>query len=184
MSAQLVTRARPRTTFPASIRARAGFTLLEILLVLGLIGLLTSVLVVGINQLTADRPTTPEEVFWQAIAECRKQALLSSQDVTLMFSDKEKPPALAAAWKGGGTRFPFENASDLKVDFLAAQKGGSAILLGGQLVETKTVPHVTFYADGTCSSFRAQFKSAGSEVRVLTVDPWTCAPVLPDSEKR
>ncbi len=165
-------------------RRSAAFTLLEILLVLALIGLLTSVLVVGVNQMTADKPTTPDEVFWHAVGQCRKQALLSSHDVLLTFSSKEKQVALNATWPGGGATFPFESAPDLKVDFLTAQKGESAILLGGQLVETKTIPHVTFYADGTCAPFRAQFKSPGGESRVLAIDPWTCAAVLPAAEKR
>ena len=67
--------------------------------------------------------------------------------------------------------------AELTVDFLTMQKGASSILIGGVLVETQTVPFVTFYSDGTCSAFRAQFMRNGAS-HVLSVDPWTCAPML------
>ncbi len=165
-------------------RSAAAFTLLEILLVLGLIGLLSTVLIIGVNQMTTDQSPTPEDVFWKAVGECRKQALLSSQNVTLAFSNKDKQVALIATWKGGGQVFPFDTTEALKVDFLPASKGGSTILLGGQLVETTTLAHVTFYDDGTCTPFRAQLKFPGSEARMLAIDPWTCAAVLPAKDSR
>ena len=70
---------------------------------------------------------------------------------------------------------------ELTVDFLSAQPGQSSVLIGGELVDTKTVPAVTFYPDGTCSPFRAQFR-AGGAAKVLSIDPWTCAQVLPKVE--
>jgi general secretion pathway protein H len=39
------------------------------------------------------------------------------------------------------------------------------------------LPYVTFYADGTCSPFRAQLRTGGP-ARFVTLDPWTCAPLL------
>jgi general secretion pathway protein H len=56
--------------------------------------------------------------------------------------------------------------------------GGNTILVGGVLIESKTIPHVTFYSDGTCQAFRAQFTRGGAS-SILSIDPWTCAPVLP-----
>ena len=64
------------------------------------------------------------------------------------------------------------------MDFLSTQKARSLILVGGQAVETQTIPSVTFYGDGTCSPFRAQIRT-GLTPRVLEIDPWTCAEVLP-----
>ena len=69
-------------------------------------------------------------------------------------------------------------AGDLTVDFLGAStKGGNTILVGGVLIEAKTIPYVTFYSDGTCLPFRAQFTRGGAS-SILAIDPWTCAPVL------
>ena len=70
---------------------------------------------------------------------------------------------------------------DLTVDFLAASAGQSAVLIGGELVSTQTVPAVTFYPDGTCAAFRLQLR-AGAAAHVLNIDPWTCAQVLPRQE--
>ena len=76
--------------------------------------------------------------------------------------------------------FAVQNSgdADFEVSFLAAGKGGPTILLGGVLLESQPISHVTFYSDGTCSPFRLQLMRGGS-VSTLSVDPWTCAPVLP-----
>jgi general secretion pathway protein H len=83
-------------------------------------------------------------------------------------------------------RFPVspELAGDLEVDFLgAATQGTNAILVGGVLLEARSLPHATFFPDGTCAPFRAQLARAGGR-SVLRVDPWTCAPVLtPDDDR-
>jgi general secretion pathway protein H len=53
------------------------------------------------------------------------------------------------------------------------------MLLGGVAVESQAMKFVTFYSDGTCSPFRAQFVRNGETSTPLVIDPWTCAPVLP-----
>jgi general secretion pathway protein H len=85
------------------------------------------------------------------------------------------PPPDANA--GVLAEYPVPNAGDLEVTFLSTQKGGNTILLGGVLVETTTVPYATFYTDGTCSPFRAQFMK-NAAVHIISIDPWTCAPML------
>ena len=156
-----------------------AFTVLEVLMVIALIAMLTGVLVTGSARMANGRVVTPEDVFWKAVVETRKAALLSGREVRLSYTDKDKERALVA--KGGDgaeQRFPFEWPGELKVDFLSTQKSSSSILLGGQLVETQTIPFVTFYGDGTCSPFRLQLRTGG-EPRVLLIDPWTCSLVLP-----
>jgi type II secretory pathway pseudopilin PulG len=159
---------------------RSGaFTVLEVLVVIALIALLTGVLVTGSARMANGQAATPEDVFWKAVLETRKAALLSGSEVRLTFTDKDKERALVAkATDGTEQRFPFEWAGELKMDFLSTQKGTSSILLGGQAIETQTIPFVTFYGDGTCSPFRLQIRTSG-EARVLAIDPWTCALVLP-----
>lgn len=166
----------PAAETPSS---RAAFTLLEVLLTLALIGLLTSVLVIGAMSLTEPKPITVEDVFWKAVSESRKTALLSDHEVRLRFFTKGKTYALVATGPGGEQRYPIEKQEDLKVEFLAQQKSGSAILINSQLVETQTIPFVTFFGDGTCSPFRVQIRAAGGAPRSISIDPWTCAPVLP-----
>ena len=178
---------------------RRGFTLLEILLTLALIGLLAAFLVGGSARLLSTRGATPTEVFWQAVAEARRTALKSGREVRLSFDretraflllDSEAPPPAAPgeppATERALRRFPVspELAGDLEVDFLgAATQGANAILVGGVLLEARSLPHATFFPDGTCASFRAQLARAGGR-SVLRVDPWTCAPVLTPEDER
>lgn len=162
---------------------RLGFTLLEILVTLAIIGLVSSVLVVGAIRLTEPKSARPEDTFWKALNAARKQALLSGQEARLRFIKDKKDVAFSVQGPMNEERFPVENPGELVVDFLSTQKSASAILIRGQLVETQTIPFVTFYGDGTCTPFRVQFRS-GSAPRSIAIDPWTCAQILPTAEGR
>jgi general secretion pathway protein H len=163
----------------AAITSSAAFTLLEILLALALIAMMAGVLVVGAIHLTDPKPITPEDIFWKALTETRKQALLSNQEVTLRVAKgtKDKGIAFIANGPAGEARYPVEVKEKITIDFLSTQAASSAILINSQLVETQTIPFVTFYGDGTCSPFRVQFHSTGP-ARSIAIDPWTCAQVL------
>ncbi len=174
--------------------ALPGFTILEILLALAIIGLIGTVLIGGGAGLLADKNVTPDDVFIKAVLEARKLALTSEKEVRLVFrrdGDTRRfalvDTAAPAADPLGGLppdpnagvlrEFPVPAAGDLEVSFLSTQKGGNMILLGGVAYGTTTVPHVTFYTDGTCTPFRAQFSRQGN-VHTTGIDPWTCAAVL------
>ena len=163
------------------------------LLSIAIVGLLAAVLVGGSARLLSEQPVTPTEVFWKSVQEARKAALKSGHEVRLKFEKEKKhfvlldglAPATLAA--DGFTReetplktFPISAAAarDLAIEFLGGgAKGGSVILVGGVMLETQTLPFVTFYSDGTCTAFRAQFSRPGG-ASILSIDPWTCAPVL------
>ena len=154
-----------------------GFTLLEVLVTIALIALLTGVLVVGTSRLLGDRPKTPDELFWLAAAAARNEALLHNHSVRLSLDTKSCEFILASA--AAETRMPFVPAQLAAIDFLPPKSPStySAILIAGELVETRNHPFVTFYSDGTCSPFRVQLKGR-TQTRVLEIDPWTCAPML------
>ena len=158
-------------------RPRRGFTLLEVLITIALIALLAGVLVVGTNRLLRSKPMSADELFWVAANATRKDALLNNRDVRLRLDPKTRE--FVALSTGGETRYPFVIKETAELDFLAPKSAGagSSILVGGELVETQTLPAVTFYDDGTCSPFRVQLKTT-SGTRVLDIDPWTCAPML------
>lgn len=160
-----------------------GFTLIEVLVTLGLIALLTGVLVVGANSLLADHPKSPEELFWATVGEVRKDALLGNRDVRLSFDSRTNE--FVASSSGSEARYPFVAKETAEFEFLAPKSPGnfSAILVAGQLVETQTIPYVTFYNDGTCSPFRVQLKTR-TGARALEIDPWTCAPMLTAETRR
>ncbi len=166
-------------------RKRAGFTLLEVLVVLAMLALFTGLFITTSTGLASGRRTA-EDVFWEAVTEARKQALMAGRESRMLYAagSRDEPAAVSIVMDGKETRMPFDAQDDVKLEFLSAQKARSTILVGGQLVETQTLPYVTFYGDGTCSPFRAQLRNKGVDPRVLAIDPWTCAQVLPSSEDK
>lgn len=165
-------------TAPRFAGGRSGFTLLEVLITLALIALLTGVLVIGTNRLLSDRPKSADELFWAAASKVRQDALLNNREVRLSLDLKTYE--FVAYSEGVETRYPFVGKTTAELEFLAAKAVGtssSSILVGGNVVETQTIPFVMFYRDGTCSPFRVQLKSRNG-VRVLEIDPWTCAQML------
>ena len=155
--------------------------MLEILLVLALVGLIGALLAAGVARVFSNDHPTPEDVFWQACRSAQKLASLSEHEVSLSFDAQEKK----LVWGNGQetAAAAFDTAGGVVgVQFLQAQKGGSLILVAGQVVETQEVPRVMFYPDGTCTAFRVQFR-VGANAWQLAIDPWTCAPVLEKTEK-
>ena len=152
-----------------------GFTLLEIVLAVAVIGLMATV-VIGVSaHLLSEAPRDPEAVFWRACQEARKAALDKGGDVRLAFDDKAKAFVLSGALSEA---FAIPAAEeDFGVELLSGQEGGPSALVGGVLVSTQMVPYVTFFSDGTCVPFRVQIRSRGG-VHVISIDPWTCAQVL------
>jgi Tfp pilus assembly protein FimT len=182
---------RPAERRPAR-RLAVGFTLLEILLALTLIGMVAAVLIGGSVHLLTDKPLTPHESFWNAVQQSRKTALTLEREVRLRFDGEKKQflildgVASGELAADGVTReevplkvlpVPATADSDLVVEFLAATSGGNAILVGGVMLESQPIAYVTFYPDGTCTAFRAQFVRNGV-ADIFGIDPWTCAPML------
>ena len=156
-----------------------AFTLLEILLALALLGLLAAGLVSGASQLMDGRPKSPTEVFWEAARTARRTALKSETETRLSYDSKEK--AFLVDDGHAPKSFPVAGGRELTIDLLHAQAGGGSVLIGGELVDTSTMPSVSFYSDGTCQPFRVQIRSTGP-AEILSIDPWTCAPVLKEAK--
>lgn len=158
---------------------RRAFTLLELLLAVALLGILSAALVAIAPRLADGRPDSPQDIFWEAVRTARRSALTTEREVRLRFDEKEKE----FVHEGGSSqKFPVLKTPDLTIDFLHAKSSGGSILIGGQLVDTQTLPSVSFFPDGTCSPFRVQFRTTGP-AQIVAIDPWTCAPVLIDATK-
>jgi general secretion pathway protein H len=161
-------------------RLSDAFTLIEILLAVALLGLLSAAMVSVAGHLAGSRPKSPQEIFWEAARMARRTALKSETEVRLSYDAKIKAFVLEA--KEGAQNFPVPEIRDLTIDFLQAQTTGGSILIGGQLVDTQTIPAVSFFPDGTCTPFRVQFRTNGP-AHIVAIDPWTCAPVLGEPKK-
>lgn len=164
-------------------------------MVIALLALFATILVTGSARMLDMQPVTSEEVFWKAVQEARKRALKAEHEMRLQFDDRKKQFAIYDGMAPGLAEtnnslsieevtpvatFPLvRGAENLNIDFLGASVG-HRIIVAGTVVESQTVPFVTFYSDGTCSPFRVQFRrSSGADgASVLAVDPWTCAPML------
>ncbi len=157
----------------------SAFTLLEMLLGLALIALLAGALIGGSSALLAEKPVSADDVFWATVQAARKSALNGQQDLNLRYDEKAKAFQLIGPDNSAVGAFPIANApSDLTVEFLSTQRTGGLILLGGTVVETEPLTGgVTFYSDGTCTSFRLQIRANGGS-HILAIDPWTCSPVI------
>jgi general secretion pathway protein H len=162
---------------------RGGFTLIEVLLAIALVGLLSWIFVGASNALFAERGLSPDEQFWAACAAARKEALEERRSVLLTVETKD-PRTRGFTLNDGSqkTVMPITGPDDLEVDFHPVQSdSSSSSLIGGTLVETQPLAAATFYNDGTCTPFRAQVRVAAG-AHILSVDPWTCAPVLSKSD--
>jgi general secretion pathway protein H len=158
---------------------RRGFTLIEILLVVALIGLVGWIFIGGSTALMTEK-VSPDDQFWKATAAARKEALEEGQSVIMTFDSRAKGFVLN---DGAQKRtIPVTGADDLTIDFHPVQSDtSSSVLVGGTLVETEPLAAVTFYNDGTCTPFRVQIRGNGA-AHLLSVDPWTCAPMLNKSD--
>jgi general secretion pathway protein H len=161
-------------------RETKAFSLIEILLAVALLGLLSAVMVSVAVRFVDGKPKAPEEIFWEAARTARRSALTSEREVWLSYDPKEKGFLLEGGT--GGKKFPVPENRDLTIDFLHAQSAGGSILIGGQLVDTQTLPSVSFFPDGTCSPFRVQFRTTGP-AHIVSIDPWTCAQILAEPKK-
>ena len=161
---------------------RAGFTLLEILLVIALIALMGTIFIGGSQAMLADKARSLDDQFWQATARARKTALEDRQSVIMAYDAKTRAFVLADGLRNAS--LPVTGPDDLVIDFHPSQvQAGSEVLVGGTLVETQAMSSVTFYNDGTCTPFRVQIR-ANNTAHLLSIDPWTCAPVLSASDAR
>lgn len=156
-----------------STRRRAGFTLVEVVLVVAMLALGASLFVNSISDLVRTREPRADEIFWQGITAARQLALETNQTVTLKY-DKEKHLLTWAAGSASLQTLPFPGRL---LEFLPVTEQGT-ILLGGQLAETGSLTLIRFYADGGCDAFRAQLTDATDHRTILAIDPWTCAPML------
>lgn len=154
-------------------RWRAAFTLVEVLLAVAILGFVSLLFVSSASDLFRTSEPRPDEVFWQGVNAARQLALESNQTVTLRY-DQEKHTLI---WTAGPETVRSLAFPGRLLEFLPVTEQGT-VLLGGQLAETGSLKLIRFYPDGGCDAFRVQLTGTAGRRTVLSIDPWTCAPML------
>ena len=163
-------------------RLHRGFTLLETLLVLGLLSMLAAVLVGGSAQLLKGTARSdPEDALLALLQTLRRQAVEQGKVIELTAVTTGDPDDPDFRWKpetadedepGREELLPKVNGVAVKI--LAPESTG-AILLGGVAAETP-LARMRFYPDGTCDRVRLDI-TRGDTRRLTPIDPLTCAPL-------
>lgn len=160
---------------PRAPRPSSGFTLIEILLVIAVMALLSTLFITGVGVLASREERTLEEVFEEAMREARWLALEGERPVMLGFDDENK--AFFLIRETGGQRlheYPVDqNAS---VRFLKQRPRATYVLIRGELVQTEPVEQVAFFPDGSSVPFSVEIGYTADR-RTYAVDPWTGAPL-------
>ena len=160
------------------MRHRHAFTLVEVLVVVALLGILSTVFISNAADLFRAKELRADDAFWQAVTASRQLALESNQIVVLQY-DEEKHQLKWAGETVAGSTLAYPGK---QLQFLATNAQGF-ILLGGQLTETDPLKFVRFFPDGGCDGFRAQVVDKTDKRMVLAVDQWTCAPIVTPANK-
>ncbi len=154
----------------------AGFTLLEILLVLTLIALLGSVMIGGAaSLLNASKEQDPESAMLTLLQKTRGEAVEKNTIVELVQHAEEQSFLVST----GGVEVLPKIQGGARVTLLRADFSGAS-LIGGQ-IEERPIERIRFYPDGSCDPMRVQVRK-GEVRRVYTIDPWTASP-LPEGGK-
>lgn len=161
--------------------ARSGFTLLETLLVLGLISMLAAVLIGGsASLLKGTARDDPESALMALLQTVRRQAVEQAKVIELKpdIETDGEDAILSYAWHNQKETLPVSGDTRVKI---IAPEVKVAILLGGQM-EERALTRIRFYPDGTCDRMRVEIIRNQAR-RVIPIDPLTCAPLPPENAK-
>jgi len=170
----------------ASARSRAGFTLLEVLLVLALIGSMASLAVIGIDSIARTTPADSlEGAFWAALRDAREAAMRTRRVQEITFNADELQFVIDG---GGAVRTESVNldsppdSDKFEAVFKQVLPTNTFTLVRGRLVTEREITSMLVFPDGTCQPVTVEFRFPGG-TRRLPIDPWTCAELIDADEE-
>lgn len=176
-----------RTSTVPTARSRSGFTLIEILCVLALLGIIGGAIAVNVRSLLPGlRDDSLETKFVTALRDTRRAALDSGKTQRLEFNEDEQKfvrralsdPPPEETPKPFGKQKPANT-----IRFLRQTATANQYLVGGELRSLEPATLVLFYPDGTCTPFTAEIVE-GNARREMRIDPWTTAEIDAGSDKK
>ena len=165
---------------------RRGFTLLEILLVLALIGSVSSLVVISIGSIARTTPADAlEGAFWGALREAREAAMRTRRVQEITFNADDLQFVVVGGGEVRTEAVSIDNASDsdkFEAVFTQVLPTNSFTLVRGRLVTEREITSMLVFPDGTCQPVTVEFRFPGGSRR-LALDPWTCAELLDADEE-
>jgi type II secretory pathway pseudopilin PulG len=158
--------------------ARGGFTLLEVLLVIGLAVMVAGLWVAGaMGVLRAGAAGDPEDALLALLQKARREAVTRGVAVDIIPLDDDR----TFTWgPGPDETVVLPEVADIRVR-LVEPDGSSLALLGG-VPEARPLARYRIHPDGTGEAARIEVQRNG-RVRMIELDPLTCSP-LPGADDR
>lgn len=150
-----------------------AFTLIELLLVLALMAIFSSVFVLNIGSLLKDEEIeTLEHEYWRAVDAARTGAVFEQQAHFIEWDAEQSSFLVRSA--GVVQRFDVEldSIDEIEVTFEESAAENSYVLIAGKLLAKRPIAKAGFFPDGTCSPYSVSLKVGDFESR-FQMDPWT-----------
>lgn len=165
-------------TAPTQPSARGGFTLLEVLIALGLCAIVSGLWVAGAAGLMRGAAREePEDLLLDQVQRLRRLAVERGAPVELLLLDDGD----RLAWgEDPGDTLALPNTEERRARLVGPETEG-LVLLGG-IAQAAPLSRLVFHPDGTMDRARLETLRNG-RVAFLELDPLTCAP-LPAAPSR
>jgi len=165
---------------------RRGFTLLEVLLVLALIGSVTSLFVIGIDSIARTTPADSlEGAFWSALRDAREAAMRTRHVQEITFNADDMQFLVEGSGIVTTESVNLDSPSDtdkFEAVFKQVLPTNTFTLVRGRLVTEREIKSMLVFPDGTCQPVTVEFRFPGG-TRRLPIDPWTCAELVDADEE-
>jgi len=167
----------------AGIKDNKAFTLIEMLMVLGLMGILTGIVVVNADALFKGLGTEPlDETLRRAVREARYQAASKKTEVHLHFDAQSAQFTISDA--GGQVLSNVESdysEGEVEVTFFRLQPAKGIGIMARTETEARPVRFVRFNPDRSSTVFETHLRYDGLESR-HRYDPFSSIELKDESE--